>query len=182
MKKWKKTTLSSEDQALFQQSIKGTQRLHSDKVHHNPPKPRPRRLNHPNHDDEDTADLMSDHFNIADVETSEALSFSRPGVSPLQMRKLRRGQIATAGQLDLHGMTIEQARTTLANYIHACFAEGIRCIRVIHGKGHGSKEKTPILKNKVNRWLRQKNEVLAFCSALPRDGGTGAVYILFKKP
>ncbi len=182
MKKQKKPILSSEDKALFQKSVAGTQRLYSDKALLSHPRPNPVRRHHDDREQDAHLDEMSDYFNIADVDTNEEIVFSQPGVSPSQIRKLRRGQITATGQLDLHGMNVEQARVTLATYIHHCHTQGIRCIRVIHGKGHGSRGKTPILKNRVNRWLRQKKEVLAFCSALPRDGGTGALYILFKRP
>ncbi len=182
MKKRKKPTLSSEDKALFRASVAGTHRLHSNKA--DPTRPRPNPVQRYNNDSEHPPhlDMMSDHFSIADVTTNEEIVFSQPGVPPSQIRKLRRGQIPPSGQLDLHGMNVEQARSALAAYIHHCHTQGIRCIHLIHGKGHGSREKTPILKNRVNRWLRQKKEVLAFCSALPRDGGTGALYILFKRP
>ena len=180
MKKRTKTTISSEDVELFQQEVADVDRLHSDKVHHELPTPRPIPLQHQLDEEKVLQDMMSDHLDIADVETGEELVFSRPGISLQQMRKLRRGQFSVGGQLDLHGMTIDVARTALATFLRDSQISGIRCVRIIHGKGHGSKQKIPVLKNKVNRWLRQRDEVLAFSSAHPKDGGTGAVYVLIK--
>ena len=181
MKKKNKTGISAEDKHLFRQAVSGVNRLRSDTVHHDLPRPRPIPIQRKLDDAQVIKDMMSDHLDIADVETGEELIFSRQGISPQQMRKLRRGQFSIGGQLDLHGMTSDTARSALATFIHNCQASGIRCVRVIHGKGHGSRQKIPVLKNKLNRWLRQKDEVLAFCSAKASDGGTGAVYVLIKK-
>ena len=69
----------------------------------------------------------------------------------------------------------------LAAFLDRCGHRGARCVHIIHGKGHGSSNQGPVLKNKVNAWLRQREEVLAFCSAQPKDGGTGAVYVLLRR-
>ena len=181
MKKKKKAIVSAQDKHLFRQAVSGVNRLDYDTVDHDLPRPRPIPIQHKRDEAQVIKDMMSDHFDIADVETGEELIFSRQGISPQQMRKLRRGQFSIGGQLDLHGMTSEMARTALATFLRDSQIAGIRCVRIIHGKGNGSRQKIPILKNKVNRWLRQKDEVLAFCSAKPIDGGTGAVYVLLKK-
>lgn len=180
MKRRRKATISLEDKALFRQAVSGVRRLHSDKVHHETPQPYPIPVQHKRDEEQVVRDMMSDYLSIDEVETGEELVFSRDGISPQQMRKLRRGQFSIGGQLDLHGMTSDDARAALAAFIHRSQAAGIRCVRIIHGKGHGSRQKIPVLKNKVNRWLRQRDEVLAFCSAPPQDGGTGAVYVLLK--
>lgn len=125
--------------------------------------------------------LLSDEYEPAEVETGEELLYTRPGLQHSVIRKLRRGFYAIEAELDLHGRTVPQAREELAAFLRRCRGEGLRCVRVVHGKGKSSEGKLPVLKGKVNGWLRQKDEVLAFCSAQQRDGGTGAVYVLLKR-
>jgi DNA-nicking Smr family endonuclease len=127
-------------------------------------------------------DMMSDEYDIADVETGEELLFFRPDLPSKTVKKLRRGDFSIQAELDLHGMFREDARKALALFLTSTRQRGLRCVRVIHGKGHGSPDKKPVLKNLVNRWLQQRDEVLAFCSARQVDGGTGAVYVLLRKP
>jgi len=112
------------------------------------------------------------------VESGEQLAFMRPQVSRQVMRRLRRGQFAIQQEIDLHGMTVDQAQTHLRAFIHDCSLSGFRCVRVIHGKGLRSGQRGPVLKTMVNSWLPKWREVLAFCSAPPQDGGTGALYVL----
>lgn len=125
--------------------------------------------------------LLSDSHEPADVETGEELLYYRPGLQHTVMRKLRRGQYAIEAQLDLHGCTVAQARVQLDGFLRQMQASGKRVVRVIHGKGNSSAGKMPVIKGKVNVWLRQKDNVMAFCSAIPRDGGTGAVYVLLRR-
>lgn len=125
--------------------------------------------------------LLSDDYDACEIETGEELLHIRPGLQHSVVRKLRRGQYAIEGELDLHGNTVPQARERLDEFIRVMRASGKRCVRIIHGKGKSSEGKMPVLKGKVNTWLRQKDEVLAFCSAISRDGGTGALYVLIKK-
>jgi hypothetical protein len=101
-------------------------------------------------------------------------------LSPLVFRKLRRGHWILQGEIDLHGLTREEARVHLAAFLSECARRGTRCIRVIHGKGLRSRNKEPVLKAKVAHWLAQRDEVLAFCEATPRDGGSGAMFVLLK--
>ena len=96
------------------------------------------------------------------------------------LRKLRRGHWVIQSQLDLHGMRREEAREALAEFLKQAVKRGIRCVRVIHGKGLGSVNREPVLKNKVRNWLVQKEEVIAFCEARNIDGGAGAVLVLLK--
>lgn len=126
--------------------------------------------------------LLSDDYEPAEVETGEELFYVRPGLQHSVIRKLRRGLYAIEDELDLHGHTVAQARERLDGFLRDARGLGKRCVRIIHGKGKSSEGKLPVLKGKVNAWLRQKDEVLAFCSARPTDGGTGAVYVLLKRP
>lgn len=125
--------------------------------------------------------LLDGEFDDSELETGEELLFARPGVQRSVMRKLRRGEYVIEAQLDLHGHTVEQAREQVNLFLHECRTFGRRCVRIIHGKGRGSEGRLPVLKGKVNVWLRKKDEVLAFCPARPTDGGAGAVYVLLKK-
>lgn len=126
-------------------------------------------------------DLLSDHFDAADMETGEELLFIRPGLQLRTLRKLRRGQIVVSAELDLHGMTVPVARSSVARFLVECQRHRIQCARIIHGKGRGSRHRGPVLKQKVGGWLRQREEVLAYCSARNYDGGTGAIYVLLKR-
>jgi len=116
-----------------------------------------------------------------DFESGQSLSFARPSVGRRTFRKLARGSFSVQSEIDLHGLTVAEARTVLGDFIEGSVERGDRCVRVIHGKGLGSGDRGPILKAKVDNWLRKWDPVLAFISARQVDGGTGAVYVLLKK-
>ena len=124
--------------------------------------------------------LLDSDYDPTELEIGDKLYFLRTGIQKRTMRKLRRGLFPIEAELDLHGMTVEIAREALANFLRHCQHRQRRCVRVIHGKGLGSKNKKPVIKNKLNHWLQQRNEVLAYCSARQVDGGTGAIYLLLK--
>ena len=169
-----------DDQSLFRKAIDGARPLKQDGVspHRTRRKPVPQQRQRD--EQEVVASLLSDDYS-PDIETGEELLFVRGGIQQRVLRKFRRGQYAIEAELDLHGYTVPEAREALAVFLHSAQQAGKRCVRIIHGKGLGAEGKLPILKIKVNSWLRQKNPVLAFCSARPQDGGTGAVYVLLKK-
>ncbi|MBC7917193.1 MAG: Smr/MutS family protein [Rhodoferax sp.] len=124
---------------------------------------------------------LSDEVDIGSLlDTDERLSFLRPGVGPDVAQKLRRGKWTVQGQVDLHGLRSDEAREALAAFIRDAHRAGWRCVRVVHGKGLGSPGKTPVLKDKVHRWLVQKNEVAAFVQAQPAQGGAGALVVLLQ--
>ena len=124
---------------------------------------------------------LSDDIDIDTLlDTDETLSFRREGISLEVVRKLRRGHWVVQGALDLHGHTTVEARAALAGFLHACLNEGLRCVRIVHGKGLRSKNREPVLRTKVANWLRQRDEVLAYCQARQCDGGSGAVIVLLK--
>ncbi|QCP50650.1 DNA mismatch repair protein MutS [Trinickia violacea] len=126
-------------------------------------------------------EAISDEFDPEVLlDTDESLSYCRPGVSQEVVKKLRRGDWIVQAQLDLHGMRRDEAREALAEFIRESGKRGLRCLRVIHGKGLGSIGKEPVLKGKVRAWLVQKAEVIAFCQARPHDGGAGAVLVLLQ--
>jgi DNA-nicking Smr family endonuclease len=115
------------------------------------------------------------------LETGDELSFRRLGIAEAVLRKLRRGQFSVRAEIDLHGLTSPQARVALREFVAQQLSQGARCVRVIHGKGLRSGPRGPVLKNVVNLWLRRCDAVLAFGSARPHDGGSGAVYVLLSE-
>jgi DNA-nicking Smr family endonuclease len=124
---------------------------------------------------------ISDDFDVETLlETDEALSFRRAGIGPDVVRKLRKGEWSVQAHLDLHGLRKDEAREALAAFVREAVAHGLRCVRVVHGKGLGSPGKAPVLKSKVQSWLVQKSEVMAFVQARPAEGGAGALLVLLK--
>ena len=147
------------------------------------PLPRPQPIAHQRLADDEAAlqESLSDEFSIDTLlEVDEDLSFVRGGIGPDVLRKLRGGGWVTQDQLDLHGLRTDQARQALSQFVRDSMKRGMRCVRIIHGKGLGSLGKKPVLKNKVRNWLVQKDERLAFCQARAADGGSGALMVLLK--
>lgn len=126
-------------------------------------------------------EALSDVWDTASLlDTDEALSFRRSGIGAEVVRKLRKGQWSVQKQLDLHNLRTEEARDALGQFIRESYKNGIRCVRVVHGKGLGSPGKVSVLKPKVQSWLIQKNQVLAFVQATPAQGGAGALVVLLQ--
>ena len=124
---------------------------------------------------------ISDDFDVSTLlDTDDQLSFRRPGIGVEITRRLRSGHWSIQRQLDLHGLRTDEAREALGQFIRQAHKIGVRCVRVVHGKGLGSPGKTPVLKGRVQRWLVQKKEVLAFVQARPMDGGAGALLVLLQ--
>ena len=124
---------------------------------------------------------LSDDFDVDSLlETDDSLSFRRPEISAEVLRKLRRGHWSLQAQLDLHGLRTDQAREALGSFVQDCARRGLRCVRVVHGKGHGSPGREPVLKARVRRWLVQKQQVLGFVQARASDGGSGALMVLLQ--
>ena len=124
---------------------------------------------------------IRDRYIASEVELDEDSSYLRNGHSPDIIKKLKRGYWIIQGSIDLHGMVSKEAKDYIVDYIQECKKKKIRCIRIIHGKGYGSKNKEPILKKKVRNWLMQKDEVIAYSEAPRHDGGSGAVIVLLKE-
>ena len=114
------------------------------------------------------------------LETDDGLSFRRPGIGVDVVRKLRRGVWALQAEIDLHGHRRDEARAAVSEFLHAAARRGVRCVRIVHGKGLGSPGKEPVLKSHVKHWLAQRAEVLAFTHAKPEDGGHGALIVLLR--
>ena len=126
-------------------------------------------------------DSLSDEFDASTLlDTDDMLSFRRPGIGRDVTHKLRKGDWSIQAEVDLHGLRTEEARAALSDFIRRAHRQGLRCLRVVHGKGLGSPGKTPVLKSKVHSWLVQKNQVMAFVQAKPAEGGAGALVVLLK--
>jgi DNA-nicking Smr family endonuclease len=175
----KKRPVSKEDAALFRNAAGDVRAMDEERepVHRRRPKPKPRtRL--PERTPRSTE--QSPATSIKAPERDGEQLFVRAGLQQKSLRRLRRGQIPVAAEADLHGMRIREALALLAEFLHDCRNRGLRCVRVIHGKGLGSRDGHAVLKWEVDSWLRGHDGVMAFCSAQPKDGGTGAVYVLLK--
>lgn len=139
------------------------------------PEPRQRQL-------DEAAALKAALSDDVDLEslllTDDGLSFRRPNIGVDVLARLRKGHWAIQGQLDLHGLRRDEAREELAGFIRRAHQQSHRCLRVVHGKGNGSPGKTPVLKDKVQRWLAQRQEVIAFAQASGPQGGAGALIVL----
>lgn len=127
------------------------------------------------------ADSLAFDAHDLDVESGDELGYRRDGTSESVLRRLRRGEYAIRDEIDLHGMTQDEARSALGAFLAEAMLHGQRCVRIIHGKGRGSGHRGPVLKSAVNRWLRRHAAVAAFCSARRNDGGTGALYVLLSR-
>lgn len=167
------------DVALFLKQVEGVQPIQHELAEpfqrRPPPIPRPRDLDLPENG-------LQPPLSESEVETHDFLLFARPGVQRRLLADLGRGAIEIGLEVDLHGLSVELARRTLAEFLAECAHRRIRCARIIHGKGQRSSGRQPILKQKINYWLRLYDQVLAFCSATRRDGGTGAAYVLLRNP
>jgi len=150
-----------------------------ERVWSHPQRPSTRPLQQDLDDEAVMHESMSDEFDISTLlDVDDQLSFRRPGIGTDVTRKLRKGEWSIQGQIDLHGLRSDEARNAMGQFIRDAKRMGWRCVRVVHGKGLGSPGKEPVLKSKVQRWLVQKNEVLAFVQAKPSDGGGGALLVL----
>ncbi|MCK5648686.1 MAG: Smr/MutS family protein [Gammaproteobacteria bacterium] len=172
---------TDEDFSTFQEAIKGVKAMKNDRIdlYAYPANTRPFKDKSQYNDDLHHV-LLSDEQESAEVSGEEFLFFARPGLQFKAQKQLRQGKIIIDDHLDLHGLTISEARETLLDFIRFAQKQQIRCIRLVHGKGYRASTQKPVLKNKINNWLRQHPDILAFSSAQPKDGGTGALYIILK--
>lgn len=172
---------SEEEKRLFRTAVGPVKPVRQDKVGPDRTQPPPEPLQTRMDEQQVLRDLLSEGYDPVDLETGEELHYARPGLQHSLLRRLRRGHFSVGAALDLHGMTVAMARQALSEFLRDARRNGTRCVRIVHGKGKGSRLGQPVLKRKLNLWLRQRDQVLAFCSARPVDGGTGAVYVLLKR-
>lgn len=172
------------EQDLFSRAIGATQPLRRrPAVPLAPEPPAPIPVQHQLDEERVLRESLSDEFDVTTLlDADDAMSFRRPGIGTDVTRKLRAGEWAIQRQIDLHGMRSDEAREALGEFIREAGKLGVRCVRVVHGKGLGSPGRQPVLKAKVQRWLIQKNETLAFVQAKPAEGGAGALVVLLTPP
>ncbi|MDP1665744.1 MAG: Smr/MutS family protein [Methylobacter sp.] len=168
-----------EDSDLFRLTIGKVHAVKSDKVlltKDSKPKPFPK----------SQAINIEEHLSgivecdIEKVGLEDSLSFMAPGLQHNVLKKLRKGQFGLDAEIDLHGLNSNEAKRQLLHFLYDCVEDGCRCVHIVHGKGYRSTDNHPVLKNNLNIWLRQHKDVQAFCSAPPKDGGTGAVFVLLQ--
>ncbi|MCG8325986.1 MAG: Smr/MutS family endonuclease [Thiotrichales bacterium] len=172
--------VSPDDAKLFRESVGSVVPVDHDRVMQETEKPRPIPKQTQAGESAVLQQLQEAPFSIEPVETGDELSFLRSGLQKQILRKLKRGQYSIQDELDLHGMTVKEAKPIVQDFLNNNIKRGVHAVRIIHGKGRGSRERYPVLKNKLNKWLQLYEQVLAFCSARPVDGGTGAIYVLLK--
>ena len=124
--------------------------------------------------------LSDEHDSIEFLESEDGLAFRRPGIGPDVPRDLRRGRWTIVGQIDLHGMFVEEARGAVVEFLKRAQQTERLCVRIIHGKGHGSPDRQSILREMVRRWLKQRDEVIAYAEPKEHDGGAGATIVRLK--
>lgn len=181
-----KDDVSDEDRKLFRDTVGVVKPVASDRI--NPPARPPlrRKKLHQNIHEwtQPSVQPFSDNFLDSDaenpVEAGDLLFYARPGLQHKTIKRLKRGQLRFEATLDMHGLNVDEARDCLAEFIDACRQQRLRTVLIIHGKGFRSSGARPVLKSMVNNWLRQHEAVMAFSSAQPADGGSGAVYVLLK--
>lgn len=175
----------ADDIATFRRSMQSVKPIRqAARVEHKPTPPPAPALRRANALGETSARAdagVSDDGDIARLLSEGGTAFVRSGAAPDTARNLRRGQWRAGAELDLHGLRVAQARHAMLSFLDECQEHGIRCVRIVHGKGYGSQGLEPVLKDKARTWLVQKNEVLAFSEAPERQGGAGALLVLLRQ-
>lgn len=172
---------SDEDELqLFRDAVQDITPLQHDKITH---KKKPNKKPTPTFSTEQIPiiDTLSDEAEIERINPLDRLSYSQTGIQKRVFKKLRRGQYIIIDALDLHGLNVKQAKQLLLRFLENALQVEGSCVTIIHGKGHRSGNKQPIIKQQTNHWLKQHPRVLAFHSAQQKDGGTGAVYVLLRR-
>lgn len=166
---------------LFHEAVKGARPLNAERIVLKPPAPKPIPKQSIRDERQALVDSLSDDYIPAhELESGEELLYLRDGHAPDILSKLRRGHWVVQAAIDLHGLVSDEARLYVAQFLADCKKRGIRCVRIVHGKGLGSRNREPVLKNKLRSWLMQKDEVIAYAQARREDGGSGAVIVLLK--
>lgn len=174
----KKFKISEEDLETFHQAMKGTVPLKINKIRLGSSADSRKQI-YKQVRYEDESFNLNESLSLDPVQGEEFISYTHAGVSNKTLRKLRKGQYNVEAVLDLHGLSVDEARAAVDGFLRQCSHEKIRVVLIIHGKGHHSQ--MPILKNKLNHWLRELHSVLAFCSAAPVHGSRGAMYVLLRR-
>lgn len=174
-------SIDEDEIRLFRESVKDITPLSHDKVVHQAVKPNAKRRPNRPEIEKNIIDTLSDQSEIEEIRSTDILSYCPPGIQKRSFKKLRRGQYIIIDELDLHGLNVKQAKKLLLHFLETALQVESSCVVIIHGKGHRSGDKDPVIKQQTNHWLKQHHRVLAFHSAQPKDGGTGAVYVLLRR-
>ena len=168
-----------DEAALFRAAMKDVAPLKSRGPRHaHRPTPSPRPLQR----EADERAVLREMMDGPLLDVGEELSYRAPGLQDGAFRKLQRGAWHVDSELDLHGLRADEARLAIVRFLAHAQDRGLRCVRIIHGKGLRSKGDGPVLKQRLDGWLRRRDDVLAFCSARREHGGTGAAYVLLRAP
>jgi len=176
---------SKDDQNLFRELMKGVRPIKQNLADLGKPR-HAKDINHQARRQAATSEPTSlsdsgiSDSQVRPVNPGESLLFHVPDLPLRTLQELKKGQLSWQEGLDLHGLTIEKSRAALSEFIRDGYKSSSRCLLLVHGKSYNRENEVPSIKSHVNVWLRQMPEVLAFCSALPKDGGTGALYILLR--
>ena len=180
MKRRAPPRIDDDDIRLFREAI-GPVR---ERVPSDPPPPTERPAPHPHMFEADEAavpgELLDLAFDPGLLEIGEELSYLRDGYPPKLLKQLKRGQFSVQDDIDLHQMNAAAAQVTIIEFLAEARRAGLRCVRIVHGKGLRSRAAGPVLKGLTDRMLRRRDDVIAFASARPMQGGTGAVVVLLK--
>ena len=173
--------VDAEDRALFQAAVVDATPLSHDRVHHEAPRPPPR----PRQRQADEAAALHESLHAPGLldlhlEGGDEAAWLKPGLARQVLRDLRRGRWVVQDQLDLHGCNRDEARALVGDFLAEAGFRGLRCLRIVHGKGLGSPGREPVLKKLVQGWLSQRQEILAFCQARAAEGGAGALVLLLQ--
>lgn len=170
------------EQSLFREEVQDVTPLRPvNQASHDTPKPPAIPLKTLEDEQQVIRDMLSDEYDPSELQPGDMLSYCQPGIQYKVFRKLRAGQYRVAAELDLHGLNARQAKQILLEFLYHVHPGVGECVRIIHGKGNRSDHRGPVIKTKANHWLRQHDRVLAFHSARPVDGGTGAIYVLLRR-
>ena len=178
----KKKPEHTEDSNIFREEMRGVIPFSYSKISPHRKKPRLSTIQkYQLYENENTTAgfQFSDYDKLEFVGGDDFLHFARSGIQHKILRKMRLGQYTIDAILDLHGKTTLKAGEALSEFLLQCEQRRFRHVLVIHGKGKYST--TPVLKNKLNHWLRQTDQVIAFCTASPKNGGSGALYVLLRR-
>jgi len=174
--------VSDDESDLFRRSIPGAKPLKSGERVPEPKKKPPPKARFSRADEKKALkESLEADIDTIEAANAENMRYHRPHVGKRTMRKLARGKFSVQAEIDLHGMTVAEARPRLADFIDYSVKQNHLCVRIVHGKGLGSGDRGPVLKSAVNRWLRKWDSVLAYVSARQVDGGTGAIYVLLQQ-
>lgn len=180
MKRRPPAIVTDDDARLFREAIGDVRKMAPAALPPTSPRPEPRARMFEADEAAVPAELLDMAFDPASMEVGEELSFLHDGYPPKLLKQLKRGHFSIQDDLDLHHMNAAAAQASIHAFLAEARQAGLRCVRIVHGKGLRSKSTGPVLKALTDRLLRRRDEVIAFASARPAFGGTGAVIVLLK--